>query len=103
MMVKNRNPIIVVILWIITLGIYGIYWLYSTKKEMNELGAEIPTFWLFIIPIVNFYWFYKYSMGTAKVAQKEGNMGLIYFILWIVFAPVSIILTQIELNNLANK
>lgn len=41
-------------------------------------------------------------MGTAKVAKKEDSMGLIYFILWIVFSPVSIILTQIELNKLAN-
>lgn len=41
-------------------------------------------------------------MGTAKVAKKEESMGLIYFILWIVFSPVSIILTQIELNKLAN-
>ena len=101
MMVKKRNPILVLIFWFVTIGIYGIYWLYSTKKEMNELGAGIPTFWLIIIPLVNIYWLYKYSMGTAKVAKKEDSMGLIYFILWIVFAPASIILTQIELNKLA--
>ncbi len=102
-MVKNRNPILVIIFSIITLGIYGIYWLYSTKKEMNELGAGIPTLWLIIIPLVNIYWLYKYSMGTAKVAKKEDSMGLIYFILWIVFSPVSMILTQIELNKLATQ
>lgn len=101
-MVKNRNPILVIIFSIITLGIYGIYWLYSTKKEMNELGAGIPTLWLIIIPLVNIYWLYKYSMGTAKVAKKEDSMGLIYFILWLVFSPVAMILTQIELNKLAS-
>lgn len=68
---------------------------------MVELGADIPTFWLFIIPIVNIYWLYKYALGTAKVAKKENNTGLIYFILWIVFAPAAMILTQIELNKLA--
>ncbi len=100
-MVKNRNPILVVVLSIITIGIYGIYWLYSTKKEMVELGASIPTFWLIIIPIVNIYWLYKYSVGTAHVAKKESSMGLIYFLLWLVFAPAAMILTQIELNKLA--
>ncbi len=101
-MVKKRNPILVIIFSIITIGIYGLYWMYSTKKEMVELGAEIPTFWLIIIPLVNIYWLYKYSVGTARVAKKEDNMGLIYFILWIVFSPVSMILTQIELNKLAS-
>jgi hypothetical protein len=101
-MAKKRNPILVIIFWIVTIGIYGIYWLYSTKKEMVELGAKIPTYWLIIIPIVNIYWLYKYSLGTAQVAKKEGSMGLIYFILWIVFSPAAIILTQIELNKLAS-
>ena len=99
-MVKHRNPILVIIFTIITLGIYSIYWMYSTKKEMVEQGADIPTFWLFIIPLVNIYWFYKYSMGAAKVAKKEDTMGYIYFILWIVFAPAAMILIQIELNKL---
>lgn len=100
-MVKKRNPILVIIFSIITLGIYLVYWLYSTKKEMVELGADIPTFWYIIIPIANIYWLYKYSIGTAQVTKKENNMGLIYFILWIVFSPAAIILTQIELNKLA--
>ena len=99
-MVKNRNPILVIIFTIFTFGIYSLYWAYSTKKEMVEQGADIPTFWLIIIPLVNIYWTYKYSMGAAKVAKKEDTMGYIYFILWIVFAPAAMILIQIELNKL---
>lgn len=100
-MVKNRNPVIVIILSIITFGIYGLYWLYSTKNEMNELKAGIPSFILAIIPIINIYWLYKYSGGTAKVAGKDETTGLVYFILWLVFFPAAMIITQIELNKMA--
>ncbi len=99
-MVKHRNPILIVIFTIITLGIYGIYWLYSTKKELVELGARVPTFWLFIIPIIDIYWIYKYAKGVAHIAKN--SMGIIDFILWLVFAPIAMILTQIEHNKLAN-
>lgn len=98
-MVKHRNPILIVIFTIITLGIYGIYWLYSTKKELVELGASVPTFFLIIIPIINIYWVYKYAKGVAHIAKN--SMGIIYFILWLVLAPIAMILTQIELNKFA--
>ena len=102
-MVKERNPVLVAVLGLVTFGIYAIYWLYSTKKEMVGLGAQIPTFFLIIIPIVNIYWIYKYSMGAAQVAKKKDNSGLIYFILWIIIFPVAMYLIQTELNKRAGK
>jgi hypothetical protein len=53
---SKRNPIAVLILSIITLGIYGIWWFVTTKGEMVAKGAEIPTCWRMIIPIVNWFW-----------------------------------------------
>ena len=35
-MIKQRNMGMQVLLMIITLGIYGIYWLYVTSNEMVE-------------------------------------------------------------------
>jgi hypothetical protein len=52
-MVEQRNPLMVLILIIITFGIYGLAWMVKTKNEMNELGADIPTAWFIIIPILN--------------------------------------------------
>ena len=98
---KERSIGLCILYTIITLGIYIIYWFYSTKNEMVELGADIPTFWLAIIPIVNIYWMYKYFVGVAKVANKSSDTGLIYFILYIVFAPAMLTITQVELNKLA--
>jgi hypothetical protein len=69
--VKNRNPIAVALLTLVTLGIYGIYWFVKTKGEMNARGAEIPTAWLLIVPFVNIWWLWKYSEGVAKVTNDK--------------------------------
>lgn len=41
-MVKHRNPFIVFLLGIFTLGIYQSYWLVSTSRELRGLGVEAP-------------------------------------------------------------
>ncbi|MCR4323931.1 MAG: DUF4234 domain-containing protein [Nanoarchaeota archaeon] len=53
--IKRRNIVLIYIFSIITFGIYGIYWIVSTKNDINSLGGEIPTGWLLIIPIANLY------------------------------------------------
>lgn len=55
--IKKRNHILVLIFSIVTFGIYHIYWLIKTRKEINSCGASIPNAWLLIIPIVNLYFF----------------------------------------------
>jgi len=45
----------VIVLSLLTLGIYVLVWFVKTKREMNTKGAEIPTAWLIIIPIINIY------------------------------------------------
>ncbi|MDA3856389.1 MAG: DUF4234 domain-containing protein [Candidatus Woesearchaeota archaeon] len=102
-MVKHRNLIVGAILTVITFGIYIIYWLVSTKNEMNEeLGAQIPTAWLLIIPFVGIYWSYKYCEGYAKYAAKDNNTWL-YFILWIFVGFVIPPIVQIKLNKIAKE
>lgn len=100
-MIKERNLIVGAILTVITFGIYVIYWLISTKNEMNnELGAKIPTAWLLIIPLVNIYWAWKYCEGYAQVVAKD-EKGWLYFILYVfvgfVFPPI----VQFNLNKIA--
>lgn len=82
-MFKQRNILTVYLLWIITFGIYGIVWFVKTKNEMNEAGAQIPTAWLMIIPIVNIFWLYKYCEGYATVAKKDNNPGVWFLVAFI--------------------
>ncbi|NBU33013.1 DUF4234 domain-containing protein [bacterium] len=66
---KKRSPVAVLLLPFVTFGIYSIYWLVKTKGEMKALGADIPTAWLIIVPLVNFWWYWKYCKGVEQVTN----------------------------------
>lgn len=74
----------VVVLTIITLGIYGIYWTVVTKGEMNSAGAEIPSAWLILIPIVNIWWLWKFCEGVDHVTKGKMSAGVAFILLWLV-------------------
>ena len=101
-MVKKRNCILVILLSIVTCGIYTLYWMISTKNEMVELGADIPTAWLIIIPIADIYFMWKYSQGVDNISNGAMS-GVLVFILWIVFFPAAMFVTQTELNKHASE
>jgi len=98
-MVEKRNPIMVLILMVITFGIYGLVWMVKTKNEINELGANIPTAWFIIIPILNIYWSWKYCEGFANVTQKMD--AIVLFLINIVFYPALVWVVQSGLNEKA--
>jgi len=98
--IKHRSPVAVIILSIITFGLYALYWTVKTKGEINSLGAKIPTAWLIIVPIANIYFCYRYMEGFSVYAKKDNN-PILWFLLYLVIAPVAMIFVQIELNKLA--
>ncbi|HLC59415.1 MAG TPA: DUF4234 domain-containing protein [archaeon] len=99
-MIKYRNIFLVYLLSIITLGVYAIYWAFSTKEEINSLGAKIPTLWLAIIPIANLYWVYKYCEGFSEHVKKDKNT-ILWFIVSILAGIVMPAIVQSELNKRA--
>jgi hypothetical protein len=96
---KKRSPVAVIILSIITVGIYLIYWFVKTKDEINSLGANIPTAWLLIVPLGNIYWLYRYCDGFSSYIKKD-NLGVIWFLVAITILPVLPIIVQVELNKI---
>lgn len=52
---KYRSPLMVFVLSLITLGIYGIYWLYATRKEILQIHGDqkaIPPVLVLFAPIL---------------------------------------------------
>jgi hypothetical protein len=49
---KKRSLGMMVLLTIVTLGIYQIFWLYSTKQELNARGGNVPPLKLLFAPIL---------------------------------------------------
>lgn len=95
---KKRNLAAVVLLSIVTFGIYFIVWLVKTTREMRALGATIPNCFLMVIPIVSFYWFWRYSEGVEKVTKGKWATGLV-FILFLFIGIGGQLLTQLAFNE----
>lgn len=98
--IKKRNPALVLIFSVLTLGIYAIYWSVKTKNEIKSLGADIPTAFLIVIPLANLYFWYKYADGFANYVKKD-DKTILYFLLGLFLPPIAAIVYQAELNKLA--
>ena len=99
--IKKRNIVLVYVFSIVTFGIYAFYWMVSTKRDINSLGASIPTSWLLIVPIANLYWIYRYCEGFSQYVKKDNN-ALLWFILYIVAGIIMPAIVQSELNKIAS-
>jgi hypothetical protein len=96
---KQRNIMAVVLLSIITLGIYDLFWLASVKKDLNKsTDVHIPTMWVlfapFILAIVGTPLFIVLTLANGHSGNGTGAASGIatfayIFILTIVAVPVA--------------
>ena len=99
----NRSMGKSVLFMIVSLGLYGIYWIHQYHKELKaELGAEYNpttrTVGLFI-PLYNFLVMWKTSKDTeAALDQSAGLM----FALWLFLAPAWWFMLQSSINERAS-
>ena len=121
---KIRNPLGIIGLSIITLGIYHLVWYYKVNKELAELGqakgtneagdnpttsllALFPGGFIIVPPFVSLYNFATKRLEAAKglTGVQEGTDGGLLFILWLVgfflFPAIWVAqyLTQQDLNR----
>ena len=97
---KRRNPGLVFFLPIITFGIYALVWYVRSKREMNTKGAQIPTAWLIIVPIVEWWWLWKFSQGVEMVTNKEMS-AVAAFLLLFFLGSIGMAIVQSSLNKVA--
>ena len=103
--IKKRNMVMQVVLMVVTLGIYAIYWFYSTLKELHiangkDEGAGMWTIFLFL-PILNYFAMWHYSSEYTAFATEK-YPALLLFIAWLVFLPIVWFLVQTDLNKAAD-
>ncbi len=101
-MVQERNPIVVILLSIVTCGIFALYWHFATAKEMNELGkldtsAGLIVGLFFCGPAALFS-IWKHANGISDLSNGEQSAGLL-FVIALVFAPAYQFMAQTELNK----
>lgn len=98
LIMTKRSPFAVFALSLITLGIYCLVWYVKTKDEMNARGAKIPTTWLIIIPIVNFYWLWKYCESVEKVTGGSLSAVASFFLI-ILLNVIGLAIVQSAFNK----
>jgi len=100
--VTKRSVAAVIILSIITFGIYALVWMVKTKGEMVKAGADIPTAWLLIVPIASIYWMWKWAGGVEHVTGGKFSQ-VIAFILLFVLGLIGMAIVQAELNKAIDR
>ena len=98
--IKHRNVFLVYLFGLLTFGLYFLYWIISTKNDINSLGGDIPTGWLLIVPIANIYWIYKYCENFSEKVKKDNN-PILWFILYLLVGVIMPAIVQTELNKSA--
>jgi Domain of unknown function (DUF4234) len=114
---KVRNPLGVIGLTLITLGIYGIFWYYYTQKELAEMGQArnteelgtspgnsvlAVTLGAFIIvpPFVSIYNACKrLKAAESLTGAGEGMEAGLLFLLWIFISPIGLYIYQSDMNK----
>lgn len=82
MRTKRRSLFGITVLTIITFGLYPIYWFFITKTEMNTVNGvanKVPFFLWFFIPIINIWWFWRFSKAIEKTTKGTVNRWAAFF------------------------
>jgi hypothetical protein len=84
-----------VVLFVITGGIYGLYWMYKTAKQLDEGTDASLSPILVIVPV---YGVWMLSGGAEAVTEQS---QVLLFLLFLVFGPAAWYLIQSGINELA--
>ncbi len=118
---KIRNPLGVVGLTLITLGIYSIFWYYFVNKELAQIGRAhnsdecgtspgtsvlAITLGIFIIvpPFFSIYNTCKRLRAAEQLTGTQPGMepGLL-FVIWVFLSPVAQYILQMNMNKVLEQ
>ena len=113
-MFKNRSVATVVILTIVTCGIYGLYWYWVAINELYNAGHKSIAD---LSPVIQFILMFFYVGGIFFAINAEDNLNearkakglevtdnkVLYIILAICIPIVLMALVQTEMNKLADQ
>lgn len=75
-MYKQRSVVSVIIYSFITCGIYFLYWLYVTMRDINDyleladMDSGVELLLCFLCFPYRYYWYYKYSQRLSDCEIK---------------------------------
>jgi hypothetical protein len=112
--VKIRNPFLVFVWSMVTLGIYYCVWYYKINRELRDAAGidvspvvallAITIGWIVIVPpFVSWYRTFeriRQAQQSAGVTNEVSSvLGFILYVIAVFFLPVEVIYAQDELNK----
>ena len=107
----KRGWIRVLVLTILSMGLYSFYWFYVTRRQifaeqgnttssplLHTLGLFVP-----ILQFVVFYWLAKDADALAAKVDANRQSVPLLVILWIFFGPAALVLAQVAVNDYWDK
>ena len=88
-----RNPVKVILLSVFTLGLYILYWLFVTGKEMKQKGINLPSIWVFALPFgASISLLFFVSVISLFLDSNSGTYNFVNLILFPILTMVLITL-----------
>jgi hypothetical protein len=112
--VKIRNPVVVFVWALVTVGIYYVVWYYKVNREMRDAAGIDVSPWVCVLaitfgglivvpPFVSWWNTFERIRQTQERAgldrQVSPALGIILYIVAFFFLPIELIYAQDELNK----
>jgi uncharacterized protein DUF4234 len=112
--VKIRNPFLVFVWSLVTIGIYYVVWYYKINRELRDAsGVDVSPVvaviavtigWIVIVPpFVSWYRTFERiaaaQRGAGVTTQASPILGFILYVIAVFLLPVEVIYAQDELNK----
>ena len=112
--VKIRNPFLVFVWALVTLGIYYLVWYYKVNREMRDASGinvspivallAVSLGWIVIVPpFVSWYRTFERIVEAQRKAgvtsEASPVLGFILYVIAVFFLPIETIYAQDELNK----
>lgn len=108
-MLKNRNIALVIVLSLVTCGIYSLYWTYVTMDALDKEGqaSNMPVIAQFLLCFFYVGYILFGINADANINAIKARKGMpaqdnkvLWLILGLVFPVALVVLVQLEINKL---
>lgn len=87
---KNRNLIFVTLLSIVTVGIYDIYWAFSTRNELVKKNLDVPSPLIILAPLLALLAIAAIAI-PVHLSNSTGNTVTLVNVLSVLFGVVAVL------------
>ena len=104
---KIRSPVVVILLSLVTIGIYGLYWQYATFKEMKAysgegIGGGLGLLFAILLGVVNVF-LMPHEVGNLYVREgKEAPVSALTGF-WVLIPIVGGIIWVVKVQDRLNQ